>query len=346
MVYTFQLWKHPNIFYREAIRKLSICELFCMLRSLSVEADIHSEIIGSAPFLTFECHPLSEAELIWLRGHSCVVFMAEKKGDALVPVPVLPRNSLSEELPEVLKYKGKTSPAFMRMMYNTALSLTPYARSSSPVTALDPLCGRGTGLFCALLAGANAAGMDQDGRDLKEAESYFSRFLKMHRIKHSLEHHSETVLNRAVPVRVFQFSPSKEGFREGQKQSLSLYEGDTELIGSLLKKKPAHVLIADLPYGIQHAPLGGKQPESFDALLARAFPAWKKALLPGAAIGISFNKLTLKPDRVCDPLSRAGFQPLQSAVFSGLDHSVEQAVLRDLIFATVPQHPRFKEDYQ
>ena len=38
------------------------------------------------------------------------------------------------------------------------------------------------------------------------------------------------------------------------------------------------------------------------------------------------GKITLKPDRVCDLLSRAGFQPLQSAVFSGLDHSVEQAV--------------------
>ena len=336
MVYTFQLWKHPNVFYREAIQRLSSCELFCMLQSLSVETDIHPETIGSASFLTFECRPLTTEELVWLRGHSCIVFMAERRGDTLIPISVVPRYSLSEELPEILKYKGKTSPTFMRMMLNTALSLTPYAHSTSPITALDPLCGRGTGLFCALLAGANAVGLDQDGRDLKEAESFFSRFLKMHRIKHSLEHHSETVRSQAVPVRSFQFSPSKEGFRDGKMHSLMLFEGDTALVGPLLKKRPAHVLITDLPYGIQHAPLGSRQPEPFDTLLSRVLPAWKSALLSGAAIGISFNKLTLKPERVCDLLSCAGFQPKQSAVFSGLDHSVEQAVLRDLVFATVP----------
>ena len=116
----------------------------------------------------FPVHPLSPEELSWLRGHSCIVFMAEKREDALIPLPVSPASSLPEELPEVLKYKGKTSPAFSRMMLNTALSLSRYAHSAQPLTVLDPLCGRGTGLFCALLAGENAVGLDQDSRDLKE----------------------------------------------------------------------------------------------------------------------------------------------------------------------------------
>ena len=106
MVYSFQLWRHPNIHYREAILRLSVCELFAMLRSLSITAEIQAETLGSASFLTFECRPLSPEELTWLRGHSCVVFMAEKRGSMLFPLAVDPPDAVFAALPEVLKYKG------------------------------------------------------------------------------------------------------------------------------------------------------------------------------------------------------------------------------------------------
>lgn len=338
MVYTFQLWKHPNIHYREAVKRLGCCELFCMLRYLSVETDIHIELIGSASFFTFESRPLSPEELTWLRGHSGIVFMAEKKGEMLLPLPVSPAGTLSEELPEVLKYKGKTSPSFSRMMLNTALSLTPFARQPGPAVVLDPVCGKGTGLFCALCSGADAVGIDVSRKDLREASDYFRRFLKLHRISHSFVRHSETVGSRPVPSETVRFSPVKKQNGTDSCRFLTLYEGDTALAGSLMKKKPAHVLIADLPYGVQHAPQSGKKPESFDRLLARAVPAWKEALYPGGAMAVSYNTLTVKPDTVRSIVSDAGFHICDSDVFSGLVHPVEQAVVRDLVFATVPFH--------
>ena len=342
MFYSFQLWRHPNVYYREAVHRLSRCELLCMLSSIHVETNIQEECIGSAVFLTFESRPLSPEELSWLRGHSCVIFMAEKRGKALIPLPVMPAPFLPEELPEVLKYKGKTSPALSEMMLNTALSLSEYAHSDSPLTVLDPLCGRGTGLFCALLTGANAVGLDQDRRDLKEAGNYFSRFLKLHRLKHTLSVRSETVDRQSVPARVFQFSPTKEQFQQGDIRSLSLYEGDTTLTANLLKKDPAHILIADLPYGVQHAPQSGQRPESFQSMLRRALPAWRQAIRPGGAIALSFNTLTLKKEKVQELVSDSGFLVCSSSAFTDLAHPVEQAIIRDLVFAIIPSHPQLE----
>ena len=338
MVYSFQLWKHPNIHYREAVQRLGRCELFSMLRCLSVDADIQIEIIGSAPFFTFESRTLSPEELTWLRGHSGIVFMAEKKGGSLLPLSVSPSEALSEELPEVLKYKGKTSPSFTRMMLNTAMSLTPFARHASSAGVLAPLCGKGTGLFCALCSGASAVGIDISGKDLREASDYFRRFLKLHRVSHTSVRHSETAGTLPVPAETVRFSLSKEKGSPDSQRFLTLYEGDTSLAGTLLRKKPAHALIADLPYGVQHAPQSGKKPEPFDRLLSRALPAWKEALRPGGALAVSFNTLTLKTETVRSLLAEAGFLVCDSPVFSGLIHSVEQAVVRDLVFATVPNH--------
>ena len=44
---------------------------------------------------------------------------------------------LPEDLPEILKYKGKTGVPFTRFMINTAAALPPCALSANPLTLLD-----------------------------------------------------------------------------------------------------------------------------------------------------------------------------------------------------------------
>ena len=70
MVYSFQLWRHPNILYRDAVVRLARCELYSMLKSISVEAELQTEELGSATFLSFQCRMLTEPELSFLSGHS------------------------------------------------------------------------------------------------------------------------------------------------------------------------------------------------------------------------------------------------------------------------------------
>lgn len=333
MVYTFGLAKHANIRYRDAANRLGRCELTAMLHALSVDCEVQSESFGGADFLTFESRPLSGDEIAFLSGHSSAVFLAEKEeGGLLRPLSFASSRYLEEDLPEILKYKGKTSASFTRMMINFALSLSPFFSSSSPLTLLDPLCGKGTACFCALQSGMNAAGLDLDQKAVHEASDFFSRYLKIHQMKHSMRSVSETVAKGSFPVTEFIFADTREHYQQGETRMLRLAVGDTSLAPALCRRQAAHLLTADLPYGVQHAPQFGHKPESFRSLLARALPYWKKALLPGGVAAISFNTLTFPTQQVLDIVRDAGWTPCENSFLSNLRHEVEQAVVRDVVF--------------
>ncbi len=338
MVYTFELIKHPNVHYRDAVVSLSRCELLSMLHALKADCPVEVETLGRSPFLVFECRELSVRELAYLAGHSSVSFMAERVKDSLLrPLAVQAGPYLPEDLPEILKYKGKTAVPFTRMMVNTAAALTPWALAPDKMTFLDPVCGRGTGCFCAICAGMDAVGLDQSARDVKEASDYFARYLKHRRLKHRVSSRSETVRKTAVPVTEFTFADTKEHYQDGDTRRLALACADTSLSPALFRRNPAHVIAADLPYGIQHAPWSDRKPETLEGFLMRALPAWKQSLVPGGAIALSYNTLTL-PDRVVlDAVRSAGLVPAEESWMSGLAHEVEQAVVRNVIFALNPE---------
>jgi SAM-dependent methyltransferase len=334
MVYTFGLAKHANIRYRDSWNRLCRYELQAMLRSLSLDCDVRVESFGGADFLSFECRELSPEELSFLSGHSSVLFLSERQGGLLRPLSFSSPDYLEEDLPEVLKYKGKTSAAFTRLMLNMALSLTDCVSSPSPVTVLDPLCGKGTACFCAIQRGMNAIGLDIDQKAVREAGDYFARWLKFHLLKHSVRSLSETVGKASLPVTEFVFADSKEHYLEGDTRFLRLAVGDSSCADALCRRSPARVILADLPYGVQHAPQFGRRPESFRQLLSRVLPRWKKALVPGGALAVSFNTLTFPTQQVLDIVVSSGFTPCEGELFSHLRHEVEQAVVRDVVFAT------------
>jgi len=333
MVYTFGLVKHTNIRYRDSLNRLSRYELVSMLHSLSVTCPVECEEIGGASFLTFSCRELSRDELSFLSGHSAVVFMAEKTESGLLrPLDADRIGYLEEDLPEILKYKGKTSPSFLRLMINVAQSLSAFSAEKSPLTVLDPLCGKGTTCFCALQAGMNAIGLDLDKKAVHEAADYFSRYLKVHMLKHSFTASSLTAGKESVPVSDYVFADTKEHFRDKEVRTLRLAECDTALTPVVCRRMPAHLLVTDLPYGIQHAPRDGRKTESFTEMLCRALPQWKKAVCPGGVAAVSFNTLTLPAKQVFEISRSAGWTPVEHDSCLHFRHEVEQAVVRDVVF--------------
>jgi len=336
MVYSFELIKHANIRYREAVLRIARCELDTMLRKLSIFSDLHEERLGGSVFLTFDCRELSAEEILYLSGHSSVAFMAENQKGLLRPLTVRYTGYLPEDLPEVLKYKGKTSASFTRMMINTALALTPFSQSAEDLVFFDPVCGKGTGCFCAVTAGISAVGIDCDQRSVEEAAKYFSNYLQYHKLKHRISTRSETIHSHPVPVTEFTFSDTKEHFLSGRTRSLSLCPADTLDSPVLFRHRKAHLIAADLPYGIQHAPRASGKPVPLHQFLRDALPVWKKVLLPGGTIAVSFNTLTLPTPDVLSALKDAGFIPEHGGNFSNLKHEVEHAVVRDVIFAVNP----------
>ena len=333
MVYSFELIKHANIHYRESLPSLAQCELFSMLSSLGISAEIIPESMGGSRFLTFNCRSLSEKELSYLSGHSSVVFMAEKKNGLLKPLPVASAAYLPDDLPEILKYKGKTGVTFTRMMINTAVALSFFSGADGPLTFFDPLCGKGTSCFCALASGMNAVGLDIDRKDIREASDYLSRYLRLNKIKHEMLNRSETVGKQAVPVTLFRLAAQKDRYLTGDVRTLSLACADTAESPALFRKGKAHIIAADLPYGIQHAPQAGSKPEPLNRFLSRALPVWKQVLHRGGALAVSFNTLTLPTEQVRKELIKAGFRLPKDDLFTRLRHDVEHAVVRDLVFA-------------
>ena len=332
MTYCFQLLPHPNIRYRASLESLGLAELECLLKAMGLSFDARVETIGGCAFLVFDADPLSRDQLTLLGRFSAGWLLCEKEGDLLRPVERPGTDYLPADLAEVLKYKGKTSATFTKMMINCALAASDFFTVPVP-TVLDPLCGRATTCFTALQSGMNAVGLDCDRRDLKEAADYFSRYLQFHRLKHQLKQGSRTVKKGSVPEAVYTVSDTKEHFQAGDVRTLTLYLADTGQTGELMRKQPAHVLVADLPYGVQHAPMAGSKTETLPQLLGRALPMWRQALLPGGAMALSFNTLTLSRSKLHALAQAAGFVPLTDENDRRFEHFVEQAVTRDVLIA-------------
>lgn len=333
MVFLLQLTPHANIRYREAQVKLGQSELACLLMGLGMHAEITPCTVGGVSFLRFEAEELTGKQLSALSMHSAALMICEQQGCLLRPLEKISHDYLSGDLAEVLKYKGKTSAVFTRMMMNCALTASDFFGKDETLTVLDPMCGRGTTCFVALQQGMNAVGVDIDNRDLKECADYFERYMQYHRMKHKLDQSSRTVRRHAVPAAVYTIADTKDHFREGDTRSLSLFLGDTGLTGELCRKTPTHLLVTDLPYGVQHAPQDGRRTESFLQVMKRALPQWRDAVRKGGAVALSFNTLTLKKTDLIQLLTDAGFSPLTEAPYDDFQHFVEQAVTRDFVVA-------------
>lgn len=338
MQYAFQLLSHANIRYMDSLQKLAKAELQCLLQGLRINATPQIDFLGGAPFLLFESDPLSDQAIKVLSKLSCLYMAASLEDGLLRPLTFENPWYLPGDVAEVLKYKGKTSPAFTTMMINCARSASGYLCHQEPITVMDPLCGKGTTLFCALRSGENAIGLEIDKKDVKECSDYFKKYLQLHLYKHQHKQSSLTVPGeKAVPQQSFVFDTDPVSYANGNGRTLRLIQGDTMLANRLVKPESVHLMVADLPYGVQHAPKNGTKPLSFDVFMAKALPAWHKLLKKDGAIALSFNTFTLPHDKLVHMLERAGFTPLSDPPYNDFAHWVEQAVNRDLVIAR-PAH--------
>ena len=334
MEYAFLLWPHANTRYVASLRKLAYQELHCMLRACSISAEISWKDLGGAPWLHVSCTSLPASALRLISGHSSIYMGATLEDGLLRPLNYKTADYLPPDMAEVLKYKGKTNAAFTRLMQNCALCASVFVHSTEPLVIMDPMCGKATSLFCALQSGYNAIGVEMDGKDVQEAGIFISRYLQFHRIKHKATKGSLTLPGgKSAPFSAFELADTNEHYQAGDTRTLKLIQGDTRLCSVMLKKQSVHLMIADLPYGVQHAPLKGQHADSFLSLMEDALKGWYQVIKPGGAIALSFNTYTLKKTDLKKELQNAGFIVLNEAPYSDYEHWVEQAVQRDLVVA-------------
>jgi SAM-dependent methyltransferase len=270
----------------------------------------------------------------------------------LVPLDINPDYLLDESLSSLLKYTGKTNELFTRLMLRLAIAAQPpqstHPLPSVPLRILDPLAGKGTTLFEALMHGHHAYGVEIDEKYPAEADQYLKKFLELARFKHT--GHKERVGGQApgnasapggkkfsaTRFRVT-LARDKEAQKSGDTRQFEIINGDTRYVNQYYKKDFFDAVVADLPYGVQHASKdnkkthGGGFTRNAMGLLQEALPGWLKVLKPGGSVVLAWN-LFLIPRREMEALLGAhGLSVPEPVAALDFTHRVDQAIERDVI---------------
>ena len=323
MKYAFLLYPHANVRYRQSLLMLAREELGMTLGALGRAAEVKSCEMGGAQFLTFDAPKLTQRDLRMLSQIASVYVMFTMEDAQMVPVEPGHPNYVGEDLPALLKYKGKTNEMFTDTMLTMALAQSAFMPvHDSQLIVCDPMAGRGTTLMLALRRGYHGVGIEIAKGDVKEACDYMTRYLEYHRIKHKRSESALTVRGKAGGRETkFIFSDTAEHFKDG----------DTRDAAALLKPQSVHLMVTDLPYGVQKG-TAGKQ-DSIDGTIERALPGWLEVLKPGGALAMSFNTYVTKRAALARALEAAGFELCGTPA---MEHWVEQAINRDVILARRP----------
>lgn len=333
MTYAFLLYPHANVRYRQSLLQLAVQELAMTLTALGREAEVAPKEMGGATFLTFEAAKLTERDMRMLSQLASVYMLFSMEDGRLTPIARTHPNYVGEDLPALLKYKGKTNEMFTDTMLTMALAASAFMPvHDSQLVVCDPMAGRGTTLMLALRRGYHGVGLEIGKADVKEAADYMTRYLEFHRIKYKRTDSALTVRGQVGGrENKFVFSDSAEHFKAGDTRTLRLICGDTREAAALLKPNSVHLMVTDAPYGVQKGTAGRQ--DSISGTIAAALPGWHSVLKPGGVLAISFNTHVTKRDALIRLMEKAGFEAVQTA---NLEHWVEQAISRDVILARKP----------
>lgn len=333
MTYAFLLYPHANIRYRQSLLQLAMQELSMTLSALGREAEVVPQKMGGAMFLTFEAAKLTERDMRMLSQLASVYMLFEMEDGKLTTLERTHPNYVGEDLPALLKYKGKTNEMFTDTMLTMALAASAFMPvHDSQLVVCDPMAGRGTTLMLALRRGYHGVGIEIGKADVKEAADYMTRYLEFHRIKYKRTDSALTVRGQVGGrENKFVFSDSAEHFKDGDTRTLRLICGDTREAEALLKPNSVHLMVTDAPYGVQKGTAGRQ--DSIGGTIAAALPGWFDVLKSGGVLAMSFNTHVTRQEGLVRLFEKAGFEIVQTA---NLEHWVEQAISRDVILARKP----------
>ena len=333
MTYAFLLYPHANIRYRQSLLQLAVQELSMTLSALGREAEVVPQKMGGAMFLTFEAAKLTERDMRMLSQLASVYMLFEMEDGKLTTLERTHPNYVGEDLPALLKYKGKTNEMFTDTMLTMALAASAFMPvHDSQLVVCDPMAGRGTTLMLALRRGYHGVGIEIGKADVKEAADYMMRYLEFHRIKYKRTDSTLTVRGQVGGrENKFVFSDSAEHFKDGDTRTLRLICGDTREAEALLKPNSVHLMVTDAPYGVQKGTAGRQ--DSIGGTIAAALPGWFDVLKSGGVLAMSFNTHVTRREGLVRLFEKAGFEIVQTA---NLEHWVEQAISRDVILARKP----------
>ncbi len=298
--------------------------------------------IGGVSYVTFDADALTDADVAVLSNLSSIYALFELAGLELAnhmlrPVELHRLDRFDDDLITIQKYQGKTNEQFTKLLVNATLMASAFApdMTTRRLTLLDPLCGRGTTLNQALMYGWDASGIDIDGKDFEAYRAFITTWCKRKRIKHQAEtgpvRRDRQVVAKRLQVTL---AAAKEEYKAGQTQRLDVVNADTVRALDFFRPESFHLLVADLPYGVQHGSrtaAKGLARSPLD-LLTAAVPVWARLLKPGGAIGVSLNTFVARREAAAQVFADSGLHVAdwRPRCFA---HRVDQAIHRDIVVA-------------
>jgi len=245
--------------------------------------------------------------------------IGEVAGPWLRPLETGFQPLLSPDLVATRRYRGKTNELFTHFLCNVARFSSDFADQPwSNLFLLDPLMGGGTTLFTGLVLGAHVAGIEQDPEDVKSTAAFLSQYLQQERISHHMQ-----------PERLKKLG-LRWTFAIGKKESRQclLVNGDTLQAPALLPGFKPHLIVADLPYGIQHQ-------GQLTALLTSTLPVWVSMLRPGGALALAWDATRFSRATMVESVSAlAELAVYNTPPYDQLAHGVDRVIkARDVLVA-------------
>jgi hypothetical protein len=229
-------------------------------------------------------------------------------------VPTLP-----PELAAARRYRGKTNELLCHFLCNLARAGSDFATTGwHDLRLLDPLAGGGTILFSALMLGAEVAGVEEAQADVRTTVAYVRQFCQELGIACRIQEERLRKLGRRTVLTLGKNPPRR----------CILAQGDTAQSAALLSGFKPHLIVTDLPYGIQHhGPL-------ID-LLTQGLPVWSGMLPPGGALVFAWDATRfLRTEMVALVQTIAPLQVLNAPPYARLAHRVDRVIKqRDLLVA-------------
>ncbi|MEO1060366.1 MAG: hypothetical protein AAFZ07_03030 [Actinomycetota bacterium] len=261
-------------------------------------------------------------------GRLCATAAAfvEHSPTSLEPLPVDDRLSFGTDLVTTQRYKGKTNERLTRLLLNAAIAV----RGSEPGadwSLLDPMCGRGTTLNWALLHGGRATGLDIDRRSLDDYATFLEQWAKGHRLPHKMQRYKKT--NSESRHFDFTVAVDRPGLAAKAAPDVRTFHAPAD--DESLRVGRHSMLVADLPYGIQHrARHGGRAPTSVGELVERVSVRWPEQLDRDATVALSWNVRSLAREQLVETIVAAGLEPVPTLDFA---HRVDRTITRDVVVA-------------
>lgn len=254
------------------------------------------------------------------------------------------------ELITTRRYRGKTNELFTHWLCNIAKFSSAFAQTRwEELTVFDPLAGGGTTLFTALTLGAQTVvGVEQDAKNGKSTATYLKQFaneyhipvrLKEERLK-KLGRRWTVSLGEAPELRTARNLIERQAMNNGaqkhqqtqprqrdqrnaaDRQSFVWAQGDAAQSRDLLAGIKPHLIVADLPYGIQHQ-------GALVTLLENCMPVWASMLRKGGAIALAWDATRFSAQKMYELLREVSdLEILSESPYDSLEHRVDRVIKR------------------